>query len=355
MAESGREIDSVVADARGVFDSFSRVPVSNELVCCFDGHVHTGASDGERTPVELAFQAHQGGLSVVVADHYSIDGAVEAMREFSELSAHLGSPGGASVMAGIELSVRLPEDDFPDQKKMHLLGVGVSTGRNRLTSWLSDHSCKKKADTELALKIIERLRCECVVVDSGVYERIRHYRNVYKAIAKSIMSSKNIKPIRNHLGVCLNQSRKKFRNKRGHHLNIEREVIRSLRSHYGDLATDKPFLEDAIRIIKSAGGAVVVPHILSSNPQMRSYSTGELIEYFETLSSFGVDGVEAYHPAHDIYQADKVARTAKMAGLMVLGGSDAHLRSDALGVFTRESITWCSTQFANPNHVGAHY
>lgn len=56
-----------------------------------------------------------------------------------------------------------------------------------------------------------------------------------------------------------------------------------------------------------------------------------MTEVLLQLKGYGIDGVEAYAPTHRLEVADMIAKSALDAGLLVLGGSDAHRWEQELG------------------------
>ena len=78
----------------------------------FDFHVHTSASDGSFSPVELISKAKEEGLiTIAIADHDTVGGVAEAIKT--------GEVFGVNVIPGVEISI-----DF-SPGTMHLCGYFV--------------------------------------------------------------------------------------------------------------------------------------------------------------------------------------------------------------------------------------
>ena len=88
-----------------------------------DFHVHSTASDGTRTPSELAWAA-RGFAALALTDHDNMDGTAEC--------AAACAAAGVPFVAGIELSIE-PGAGFD---KFHLLGLGVDPQSAALKAFL---------------------------------------------------------------------------------------------------------------------------------------------------------------------------------------------------------------------------
>lgn len=90
-----------------------------------DFHVHSSASDGTRSPSDIAASAGRRGFAAIaLTDHDNCDG----VREFADAGRRLG----VSTVTGVELSVE-PGEGFD---RFHLLGLGVDPGSAALQALL---------------------------------------------------------------------------------------------------------------------------------------------------------------------------------------------------------------------------
>jgi 3',5'-nucleoside bisphosphate phosphatase len=331
LAESGRAIDAVGVDSVGCFSEFHRESISKAMMCLYDGQVHTTASDGVRTPRELALEVYRRNMTVAVTDHYRLDGAIESVEELYQIKKLMGG-NDSEIISGIEFSAKLCGCDLFGIKKIHVLGVGVDTKSRHLRRWVDGFNDTRAEDIRFALEIKQQLETKGFVFDSRTDLRLEVFRNVYKALARSIYIDRNTSVVKRFFDIDLNERRGRFKSKRKRRLRIERKIIGSLRGKYGDFSANKPSLEDAVEVIKKSGGIVVLPHIIASHPKTAYLPTDKLIELFRRFRSLGFDGVEAYHPCHRIEVADRISNAASKAGLFVTGGSDSHTREQKIGV-----------------------
>jgi predicted metal-dependent phosphoesterase TrpH len=74
---------------------------------------------------------------------------------------------------------------------------------------------------------------------------------------------------------------------------------------------------DAIALIREAGGTAVLAH-------PKFIHTSNLEALIEDMKGMGLQGVEAYYPAHTDADARRYENIAKDKGLLVTAGSDYH-------------------------------
>ena len=90
-----------------------------------DLHIHTTASDGKSSPVDIVHKSAELGLTVIaIADHDSVDGiapAIEAAKSFPQLK----------VIPCVEISTDVPHGE------VHILGYFIE---------YSDHDLKIKLE-----------------------------------------------------------------------------------------------------------------------------------------------------------------------------------------------------------------
>ncbi|MBU0762037.1 MAG: hypothetical protein KKD39_03345, partial [Candidatus Altiarchaeota archaeon] len=280
----------------------------------------------------LAFEVFEKNMKVAVTDHYSLAGVRESIEELYKIKKIFGE-NDSEIVSGIEFSARIEKKDFMGVKKIHVLGVGVDTQSRHLRRWVDSFDDTRLKDINYALEIKEELESKGFMFDPNTDERLQVYRNVYKALARSMYSEKNTVVMRRVFGVSMNERRDRYKSKKKRRLRIEKSIVESMRERYGDFNANKPCLREAVEIIKKSGGVVILPHIVSSNPKTAYLGLEELTCLFRTFGQYGVDAIEAYHPAHRIDVADKIAKAVEKAGLYVTGGSDAHHREQKIGCF----------------------
>ncbi|MBD3388303.1 MAG: PHP domain-containing protein [Candidatus Altiarchaeales archaeon] len=329
-----RFFHGVHTDRKGRFKRLDVLGLSSHLSSNIDGHVHTSASDGIRTPRELAYEVYKRNLRVAVTDHNTLSGALESIKALEEYSRVFGFSSDSEIIAGIEFTVKLGKNMFNGMKRMHILGVGIDPYNMHIWDWMIEQDNTRENNIRHAYDVVGSLRRQGIRFDDMFEERVNVYNNVYKAVARSMVYN-DPKPFKRFLGFWVNEKRGGCWRKEVRSGGFEKRMINRLTAIYGELSSRKPSLESAVDMIKKAGGLVVAPHIMTTRPSLKQCSVRELAGFFGKLGSYGIDAVEAYHPAHCLKTADRIAESALKSGLSVTAGSDAHRREDLLGFFTR--------------------
>lgn len=246
-----------------------------------DLHTHSSASDGELQPEELIREAHARGLSAVaLTDHDGTAGIAPALAA--------GAALGITVIGGVELST-----DPPWSGSAHLLGYGVDPDDGALIGLL-DRMCRGRERRLVAM--VEKLgELGVPVAADAIRARAAGEAIGRPQIAKEIVA-------------------------RGHATDVPEAFLRFLR--YGAPAyvqRDRLPLEEAIRVLREAGGAAVLAH-----PGSLRISVDELAGYLPRLCDAGLQGLEVSHPDHDEAQMAGLSALARAHGLIATGGSDFH-------------------------------
>lgn len=246
-----------------------------------DLHIHSTASDGSLSPVEIIEAARKVGLrAIAITDHDTVEGSVEALR-------HQRS-SGVEILPGIEISVSF------DSGTMHLLGYLV-----RLDDAFLRQSLKvvQKARADRNVQIVERLQ------DLGVDIK-------YDEILEVSGGGQIGRP---HIA----------------HVLIQKRVVQSFDEAFNKLLKKgRPaYVEryrllpaEAIQTILRAGGVPVLAHPFTLNAK----TEGDLDRILADLKQAGLKGVEAYYPSHGPKLTACYERLAYRHGLLVTGGTDFH-------------------------------
>lgn len=244
-----------------------------------DLHMHSTASDGVLTPLQLAHRAAQEGVRVMaITDHDSLDGAVSLM----------GQPLPLRLLPGVELSLR-------DRKGLHLLGYGLrqDTPLHSRLRWLAqarvDRARKMAALLEQAgMPIdIEGLMATC----AGSVGRPHLAREMVKL---------------------------------GYVADVQEAFARYLKEGCPCyVAGDRLSMDEALPLMRESGFIPVLAH-----PYELDVDDMTLRALVRSWQSKGLMGMEVYHPSarsHGFATLDKLARSM---GLLVTGGSDFHQEDD---------------------------
>lgn len=240
-----------------------------------DLHVHTTASDGTLTPEELVVHALNAAIDVVaIADHDTVDGVLPAMN------AAAGS--ALDVIPAVELSCEA------DGHGLHLLGYFIDLHHRPLLARLET---LRQERMERARRMVEALVRGGYTLEMG---------DVLRAAGDGAVG-------RSHVARALVE--------RGHARSVWDAFDRMLGRGRPFFVSRQPLQpEDAVALIRSAGGCAVVAHPGVSGVE----------PVLDRLVAAGICGLEAFHAEQDAAQRGHWSRLARRRGLIATGGSDYH-------------------------------
>jgi 3',5'-nucleoside bisphosphate phosphatase len=246
-----------------------------------DLHTHTVFSDGTFTPEELVALARDRGVTTLaVTDHDSTEGLDRAF------SAADGT--GVDIVPGVEFST-----------------VREAHGIHVLAYWpdLQDRAFQAE---------LERLREDRFRRGERMVTTLRElgYPVTFERV-REIAKGKNI--VRPHVAQALVEA--------GVVPTIEEAFTPELIGEGGRAYSEKHALDpvDALRLIKGAGGVVVVAH-----PGLFREKLGAPDDVIEELAGAGLDGIEAAHPDHSPEAEARYRKLARRLDLVATGSSDCH-------------------------------
>jgi 3',5'-nucleoside bisphosphate phosphatase len=250
-----------------------------------DLHMHSTASDGTLSPVELARAVLEAGLTAfVLTDHDTTLGCAAAGEEAKRL--------GLDFLPGIEISC-----EFPRPGTLHLLGYGVdaeSAALRGLTTRLL------KARGERNARLVRLLS------ENGFAITEEEVRAKSGAEGGGTIG-------RPHIAAVL----------------VEKGYVESMREAFGKLiGAGAPFYLDkeqvssrqAIEMIREAGGIAVLAH----PSQLRRENFAQLRTVVKDLADQGLGGVETLHGDHRESLVEELEEITRRFGLLATGGSDFH-------------------------------
>ena len=245
-----------------------------------DLHSHSTASDGSYSPSALVGLALERGLSALaLTDHDSVSGLPEA-----EAAA---SGSALRLIRGVEIEIAFGPGEF------HLLGLRLERLGGELENVLQRLFRARKERNQ---RILDRMR------DAGFAATM----DDLKAVAGEGSAG------RPHIAALL----------------VERKAVRTRQEAFDKyLAKGRPFyeakdclgLDEAMRIIREAGGLAIVAHPLSL-----FVSWGRLGSLMDEWKELGIDGIEAYHPTAKVSHCRRLEKMARGRGFRVTAGSDFH-------------------------------
>lgn len=251
-----------------------------------DLHIHTTASDGTYSPLEILSMARELRLrAIAITDHDTLSGSREALDA--------GIPPGLEFLTGVEISTAAPHH-FSIPGSLHLLGYGFDVNDARL------------------FRTLERLQAARRDRNPGIVAKLRNLGIdiTLEDIAREAGGGQMGRP---HVARVLE--------KRG--------VVKSIDEAFNRyLGTGKPAYvekyrtpcEEAIAVIRGAGGIPVLAH----PGLIRGLDGPGLVDLVSRLVSLGLGGIEVHYPGHGPERTARYGELANRFGLLATGGTDFH-------------------------------
>ena len=240
-----------------------------------DLHLHTVFSDSTYTPQEVILESKKADLAAIsVVDHDTVDGIEPTLEIAKGLDIE--------VLPGIELTAEYAG------LEIHILGYLIDYQNPGLRKKLD---FLKKNRAERIYKILDKLK-----------------RIGINLSAESVFDlTKNGTVGRMHIAIAMQKQ------------GLVGSITEAFRNYIGDKCPAyvlgfRLTPEEAIRLIKHAGGIPVLAHPYSLN---RNDLILKFIEY-------GIMGLEAYYPEHTQSMVNFYLSLAKKYNLLITGGSDCH-------------------------------
>ena len=246
-----------------------------------DLHTHSLASDGTDTPGELINKAHASGITVLgLMDHDTVAGWDEATMYLRPgMSLVLGSEISCQTLDGT--SVHMLGMLF-DRDNSALSEVLATTRDNRLTRMNRIIARLNEAGYEISI--------EDVLAQLAPGATLGRPHLADALIAKKLVASRD-----EAFAELLHNNSKYYI------------------SHYS------PTPEDAIKLIKQAGGVAVIAHPLAS---LRGRTIN--IESFKSMVEAGLDGIEISPRDQSEDERELLREVVARYGIIATGSSDYH-------------------------------
>jgi 3',5'-nucleoside bisphosphate phosphatase len=246
-----------------------------------DLHVHTNMSDGSLSPAEVVRLSAQKGLqAIAITDHDTVEGISEAQAE--------GLKSGVEVISGVEMSVEW------NPGIVHILGFFIRHDDENLLESLA-YLAQGRQDR--IPRIVSKLN------DCGVHI----------SVEEVALESGGGVPGRPHVANVM--VRKGI-------VNAVQEAFDLYLGKGAPAYVKKPKIspEEAMRVIKEAGGLPVLAHPYSIDEE-DSTRFREIIRGFVRQ---GLEGIEVYYPKHTAEQTKMFLDLASEFDLAITGGTDFH-------------------------------
>ncbi len=240
-----------------------------------DLHLHTTASDGQHSPVDLIRIVHQHKLDVIaITDHDTTAGFAEAKA---------ASAGQPIVIPGIELSA---EDEAGD---VHMLGYHLRLDHAPLQARLAEFRDLRE---NRGRKIVEKLAGLGMPIPWESVEAIADGAAIGRPhIARAMIEAGYVESVRDAFDRYLYNGGPAY---------VSRYRLSP---------------EEAVALIHDAGGVAVLAH----PGLLPDYRTMAL-----RLIPAGLDGVEVWHPDNNEHVRLNLRAIAAEHNLIMTGGSDFH-------------------------------
>jgi len=246
-----------------------------------DLHTHTHCSDGTDSPTQLVNKALAEGISVLaITDHDTTSGwqsAKEALR--ADLSLVLGAEISCLTTDGVSV---------------HMLGLLFDGEHQQMQNMLEN---TRDGRIPRAHKMIELLNAGGINISM---EDVEAVKPVGATLGRPHIADALVKN-----GVVSSRD------------EAFTELLHNNSPYY--VAHLAPTPEDAISMIRSAGGVAVIAHPFASHRgQVLSASD------FLPLKNAGLNGIEVNHRDHNNDERTALANIARELDLVVTGASDYH-------------------------------
>jgi 3',5'-nucleoside bisphosphate phosphatase len=246
-----------------------------------DLHTHSLASDGTDTPGELINKAHARGISVLgLMDHDTVAGWDEAISYLRP---------GMSLVLGSEISCQTL-----DGTSVHMLGMLFDRENSALAEVLSTTRDNRLTRMNRIIGRLNEAGFEITIED--VLAQLAPGATLGRPHLADALIAKKIVASRDEAFTELLHNNSKY-----------------YISHYS------PTPEDAIKLIKQAGGVAVIAHPLAS---LRGRTVS--IESFKSMVEAGLDGIEISHRDQSEDERQLLREIVEQYDIIATGSSDYH-------------------------------
>jgi predicted metal-dependent phosphoesterase TrpH len=264
-----------------------------------DLHTHTSFSDGTDTPAQLINKAMANGITTLaITDHDSIGGWEEAKMALRP---------GLSLVLGAEISCQTV-----DGISVHILGLLFDPNFNQLMQTLEQTRENRYSRMERIIKRINEAGIEITMSD--VLEQLADGATLGRPHLADALVKKGVVRNRDEAFTQMLHNNSKY-----------------YIPHYS------PSPEDAIKLIKQAGGVAIIAHPMASH-------RGRVIssQTFGSIINSGLDGIEVNHRDHTPDEKKELMNLAIEFDLAMTGSSDYHGNGklNVLGEYTTNNEQW---------------
>ena len=243
-----------------------------------DLHLHTTASDGRCTPLELVDRAAAAGVTAMAVTDHDTTAAVAEVRA----AAHAR---GIEAVSGIEITA------VESGRDVHILGYFVDPRNSQLAGFLARQRAQRIARVQAVGDRLAQLGLPIDIIPMVAKAREDDGRSIGRPqIARAMVAAGYVADTRDAFDRWLATGRPAFVPRAG----------------------APP--EEVIAILHGAGGLASLAHPGQTAVDAR----------ISAYSLAGLDAIEVYHPDHDAASIARYRELASRLTLLMTGGSDFH-------------------------------
>jgi len=272
-----------------------------------DLHIHSKSSDGNLTVKEIIWEAKLRNIGFMsITDHDSI-GCQQKARD-------LAGKAGIRYVSGVELNVTFSHPRYHEGKPISLdfLGYQFDAKNKALKDKLQQMANYRE---DRAAKILDKINAE--FEKEGIKKLTK---NNFEKIQASVDGTLG----RPHIADYL----------------VRKGIVRTRQEAFDKylVKCDVPkyplYIKEASRLVRNAGGIIVLAH--PNDPHGTSLVTltkslPEQTGIIEDLMLGYIDGVECWHSRNDAQTTNHYVKFARKHGLIMTGGSDCHQKPIVMG------------------------
>ena len=272
-----------------------------------DLHIHSNCSDGNLTVEEIVKEAKNRKIELMsITDHDAIGSQKKAID--------LAKKNGILYVSGVELNVTFSHPKYHEGKSISLdfLGYQYGINNNELKNKL--HQMAEYRE-ERAAKILDKINAE--FEKEGIEKLTKNDFREIQASVDGVLGRPHIADYLVRKGIVRTRQEA-----------FDRYLVKC------DVPKYPLYIEEASRLVRKAGGIIVLAH--PNDPHGTSLVTltkslHEQTAIIEESFLRYIDGVECWHSRNDSLTTSHYVKFAKEHGLIMTGGSDCHQKPILMG------------------------
>jgi 3',5'-nucleoside bisphosphate phosphatase len=272
-----------------------------------DLHIHSNHSDGALSVKEIVREAKLRNIGFMsITDHDSID--------CQQVAIDLAEKAGIHYVSGVELNVTFSHPRYREGKPISLdfLGYQFDVNNNALADKLRQMAEYRE---ERAAKILRNLNAE--FKKEGIQPLTKRDFEEIQASVDGTLGRPHIAEYLVKKGIVRNRQEA-----------FDRYLVRC------NVPKFPLYLEEASRLVRNAGGKIVLAHPNDPHGTSLVTLTKSLLEQTQIIEESmmaHIDGVECWHSRNDAQTTKHYVKFAKEHELIMTGGSDCHQKPIIMG------------------------